>query len=191
MPIENLEQLKAVLRKLVDYDWAVEMDDYQNNCEGPEGNQRQGHIFETLVDLDNFIRGTSYTPISYVQPPTDEPAGSDAKCGEASNINNKGREAQIALGGDCGVVMSQRIFNSPGVCVNPAPAEQRLEVEFDDYLDLIQYAQDHIRHASASNVLATGSSRSCAVASLDSAVGRLQDARAALAGGLVLPPIYA
>ena len=63
-------------------------------------------------------------------------------------------------------------------------------IDYEDYLDLIEYGQDHIRHASASSVLATASSRSCAVASLDSAIGRLQEARNALASGLVLKPNY-
>jgi hypothetical protein len=69
MPIQNIHQLMAAIRKVIDFNWAVELDDYHNNCgDGPEDNQRAGHIFETLVDLDNYLTGTNCAPVSYILP---------------------------------------------------------------------------------------------------------------------------
>jgi hypothetical protein len=70
------------------------------------------------------------------------------------------------------------------------PKDGKLPLEYDDYLDLIEYVQDHIRHATTSSVFRSDGGRSCGVASLNSAIGRLTEARDALAGGLVLPPDF-
>lgn len=46
------EQLDA-LRALLDYSWKAERDDFADNPEG-----REGHIFRSIVVLDNMLHGT-------------------------------------------------------------------------------------------------------------------------------------
>ena len=45
---------------LLIYCWNDELEDYAECEEGIGGNSREGHIFESMVVLDNFIEGTSH-----------------------------------------------------------------------------------------------------------------------------------
>lgn len=55
------------IQTLIDYNWGDELEDYRDNCgDGPEDNQRAGHIFETLVRLQNFLLGTQVKPAEYL-----------------------------------------------------------------------------------------------------------------------------
>lgn len=66
--ISNIDDLRTAVEKVVQYNWEDELNDYIDNCSNElGGNQRRGHIFETLVGLDNWLRGVRYTPESYVE----------------------------------------------------------------------------------------------------------------------------
>jgi len=57
------QTIRADVIKLLKYNWADELKDYTFECGyGPEDNQRRGHIFETLVRLDNLFYDTHKTP---------------------------------------------------------------------------------------------------------------------------------
>lgn len=46
----------AAIAKLVGYSWRDEEDDYVDNCsDGPDGNQRGGHIFESLMRVQAWL----------------------------------------------------------------------------------------------------------------------------------------
>lgn len=60
---------RAALTAVVQYNWKDELDDYVQECgDGPNDNQRQGHIFESLVALDNFIEAKRTSPRDYIPP---------------------------------------------------------------------------------------------------------------------------
>ena len=56
------QKFGADVNKLLEYNWADELEDYTVECGcGADDNQRRGHIFETMVRLDNFLSGTDKT----------------------------------------------------------------------------------------------------------------------------------
>ena len=59
MTQEQLDALGAVL----EYCWSDERDDYADNPEC-----REGHIFRSLVELENMLQGTEFTPEYYLTP---------------------------------------------------------------------------------------------------------------------------
>jgi hypothetical protein len=61
-----MNELAENLRKLVRYNWREELDDYRKCGDGPYDNQRAGHIFETLVWLDNWLDGSNVKPKDYL-----------------------------------------------------------------------------------------------------------------------------
>ncbi len=54
---EQADALNAVL----EYNWSDERDDYADNPES-----REGHIFVSLVELENMLQGEDKTPDSYL-----------------------------------------------------------------------------------------------------------------------------
>jgi hypothetical protein len=61
------EPILQALRALVTYSWTDEERDYVSNCsDEPDGNQRKGHIFESLVILNNLIEGLEQSPREYL-----------------------------------------------------------------------------------------------------------------------------
>lgn len=61
----SVESLKASILAVVEYNWNDELADYQAD----ENESRDVHIFNHLAALDNWARGTSYTPKSYLELP--------------------------------------------------------------------------------------------------------------------------
>jgi len=50
----------SALQKMIEYDWCDELEDYQlAEC-------RDGHVFESIVFLDNLVKGSTATPASYL-----------------------------------------------------------------------------------------------------------------------------
>ena len=61
-------QETAALDRLIEYNWRDELKDYCYACgDGPDENQRSGHIFETLVVLENALNDTGKTPGQYLE----------------------------------------------------------------------------------------------------------------------------
>ena len=54
------------LRTIVEYNWNDELADYRQMYE-ESGEIPQGHIFQVLVAVSNFIDGCSETPESYLE----------------------------------------------------------------------------------------------------------------------------
>lgn len=54
-------KLRAALRKVLDYNWVDEREDYRDHEEDGDV-----HIFVHLVALDNFLQGTTKTPSQHV-----------------------------------------------------------------------------------------------------------------------------
>jgi len=78
-----IKHLKYHLAKLIEYNWERELEDYVHECgDDPEDNMRKGHIFETLVKLDNFVNDSDTTLQEYV----------DNEIGE-SRLHDKAKEA--------------------------------------------------------------------------------------------------
>lgn len=49
---ETAEHIEAIVR----YNWDDERDDYWNNCsDDPDGNQRSGHVFESLMVVQSYL----------------------------------------------------------------------------------------------------------------------------------------
>ena len=47
-------KLRAAIETVVGYNWSDEIEDYVENCsDAPDGNQRKGHVFESLVRIAN------------------------------------------------------------------------------------------------------------------------------------------
>ena len=67
--IASLADLKTSLDKLIEHNWENELADYRDNCSTFPGdcNQRSGHIFETMVLLDNFIHESERTPEEWIK----------------------------------------------------------------------------------------------------------------------------
>lgn len=59
---DSLNELRQDIRKVIDYNWSSELEDFIEH----EGDGRH-HIFTALVRLDNWIRGTGFSPESYVK----------------------------------------------------------------------------------------------------------------------------
>jgi len=56
-------KLRAAIETVVGYNWSDEIEDYVENCsDAPDGNQRKGHVFESLVRIANALDGTKFTP---------------------------------------------------------------------------------------------------------------------------------
>ena len=59
----NKRQLRA-LSNLIDYNWCDELHDYQVQVD--EGNGTVGHIFASLVTLDNLVNGSNNKPKDFL-----------------------------------------------------------------------------------------------------------------------------
>lgn len=63
--IHSLKALRRELRKLVEYNWHDELDDFeQEGQQQPDGGK--DHIFVSLVALGNWLDGTTITVEDYV-----------------------------------------------------------------------------------------------------------------------------
>lgn len=62
------ESQRQSLEAVIAYNWVDELDDYRDCVPGESDteNSRIGHVFEHLICLDNFLRGTNFTPGSYL-----------------------------------------------------------------------------------------------------------------------------
>jgi hypothetical protein len=59
--------IRTALKAVVNYNWKDEQEDYIHGCgDGPNDNQRQGHIFESLVVLNNLADGIEENPRDYL-----------------------------------------------------------------------------------------------------------------------------
>jgi len=66
--IASLADLKTNLDELIEHNWEKELADYRDNCGNlSDDNQRSGHIFETMVLLDNFIHESNRTPEEWIK----------------------------------------------------------------------------------------------------------------------------
>ena len=60
------EEQTQALDRLIEYCWRDELEDYRS-CEAENENARSGHIFESLVALDNALRSTNLSPADHLQ----------------------------------------------------------------------------------------------------------------------------
>lgn len=68
MKIELTDKDVADLQTLIDYNWSDELEDYRDNCgDGPNDNERTGHVFEILVRLNNLLHGMNALPEDYLK----------------------------------------------------------------------------------------------------------------------------
>lgn len=56
------QELRNELREVLSVFWNEVRDDFRS-C---DRNQRVGHIFTSMVRLDNYLNGTNYSPQAYV-----------------------------------------------------------------------------------------------------------------------------
>jgi hypothetical protein len=62
----TLDRLKERLNQLLEYCWQDELEDYQQNPDD------EGHIFQAMVELYNFIHGTTKTADEYTEEGDDD-----------------------------------------------------------------------------------------------------------------------
>lgn len=67
------------LEQVIAYSWNDEMNDYEE--QDPE--DREGHVFEHLVTLDNMLRGVNLSTRDYLKPAAFVPLVSCAKRGRS------------------------------------------------------------------------------------------------------------
>ena len=52
------------IQAIVSYAWEEERNDYRDNCgDGPDDNQREGHIFETLQAVQAWLNDQESTNV--------------------------------------------------------------------------------------------------------------------------------
>jgi hypothetical protein len=66
--IDSIQSLTWAIRTLVDYNWKDERDDYAACVAAPSetDNTREGHIFETIVALDNWLDDAEAEPEDHI-----------------------------------------------------------------------------------------------------------------------------
>ncbi len=62
----TLDELKDNINELIDYNWSDELHDYKVTVGERGENPDAAHIFHVLVELDNFIKGTSMTAEQHI-----------------------------------------------------------------------------------------------------------------------------
>jgi hypothetical protein len=60
------QRVREAIAALVDYSWTDEKRDYAENP--PDEPGRGHHIFERLVEVDNWLNGTTYTAGDHFKP---------------------------------------------------------------------------------------------------------------------------
>jgi hypothetical protein len=58
---------EKAIRKLLKYNWQDELEHYQE-CQDAPGPRLDGHIFNALVEVDNWLNGTNKTPAEVAGP---------------------------------------------------------------------------------------------------------------------------
>ena len=61
------QKVQNAMKAVVEYNWSDERLDFEKQFRmGDMDESGEGHIFSSLVDLDNALNGTNHKPVDYI-----------------------------------------------------------------------------------------------------------------------------